>query len=38
MAVTLESLNTHLETILKEQKSLRKVVNTIRQHIEDPAR
>lgn len=36
MAVTLESLNTHLETILKEQKSLRKVVNTIRQHIEDP--
>jgi upstream activation factor subunit UAF30 len=36
MAVTLETLNASLETILKEQKSLRKVVNTIRQHIEDP--
>lgn len=36
MAVTLETLNASLETVLKEQKSLRKVVNIIRQHIEDP--
>jgi SWIB/MDM2 domain len=36
MAVTLETLSAALDALAKEQRSLRKDVRKIRQHIEDP--
>lgn len=36
MAATLETISKAIEALAKEQRALRKAVNTIRQHIEDP--
>jgi hypothetical protein len=34
--ITLETINATLETLVKDQKAMRKAINQIRQHIDDP--
>lgn len=37
MAATLETITKAIEALAKDQRALRKAVNTIKQHIEDPS-